>query len=154
MHSNASRRLWLGAIAVLGSAATVRVARADPRDAPIAQPPEPSPRSWMERAAGMRQRAQAAGDQPYGAVIVRQGRIVGEAPSAVVSRRDPTAHAEMEAIRDAARRLGQGDLTGCTLYASSRPCAMCEAAAYWAGIDRMIVGADLADAGPPRLARC
>ena len=66
----------------------------------------------MERAFAMRQRALDAGDQAYGAIVVRDGRIVGEAPSRVVTARDPTAHAEMEAIRDAARRLGTVSLVG------------------------------------------
>jgi tRNA(Arg) A34 adenosine deaminase TadA len=87
-------------------------------------------------------------------VVVRDDRIVGEAPSAVVTTSDPTAHAEMEAIRDAARRLGRRDLSGCTIYASTQPCPMCEAAAAWAGIARVVHGADLVDAGAPRLGRC
>ena len=60
-------------------------------------------------------------------------QIVGEAPSRVVTASDPTAHAEMEAIRDAARRLRSRDLSGCVLVSTSRPCRMCEAAAGWAG---------------------
>jgi tRNA(Arg) A34 adenosine deaminase TadA len=108
----------------------------------------------MRRAIAMRDAASRAGDQPYGAVIVKDNRIVGEAPSRVVTGTDPTAHAEMEAIRDAARRLGTRDLSGCEIYASTRPCPMCEAASYWAGIARIHHGADAADAGPPRLSRC
>jgi tRNA(Arg) A34 adenosine deaminase TadA len=107
----------------------------------------------MRRAFDLKRQAEIAGDQPYGAAVVLDGRIVGQAASAVTIRRDPTAHAEMEAIRDAARRLGRGSLSGATLYSSSRPCPMCEAAAYWAGVDRMIHGADLADAGAPRPSR-
>ena len=128
-------------------------ARAQTRD-PIAQPPHPGKAAFMQRAFAMRDAAARAGDQPYGAVIVKDGRIVGEAPSRVVTATDPTAHAETEAIRDAARRLGTRDLSGCEIYASTRPCPMCEAAAYWAGIARIHHGADAADAGPPRLSRC
>lgn len=102
----------------------------------------------------MRRLAETHGDQPYGAVVVKDGRVAAEAPSRVVTRGDPTAHAEMEAIREACRRLGTRRLTGCELYSSSRPCPMCEAAAYWAGIDRMIHGADGTDGGAPRLAAC
>ncbi len=102
----------------------------------------------------MRDAATRGGDQPYGAAIVKDSRIVGEAPSRVVTAGDPTAHAEMEAIRDAARRLGTRDLSGCEIDASTRPCPMCEAATYWAGIARIRHGADAADAGPPRLSRC
>ena len=108
----------------------------------------------VERAFEMRRLAETQGDQPYGAVVVRDGRVVAEAPSRVVTRGDPTAHAEMEAIRDACRRLGTRRLAGSQLYSSSRPCPMCEAAAYWAGIDRMIHGADATDGGAPRLAAC
>lgn len=105
----------------------------------------------MERAFERRRLAIERGDQPYDAVVVRAGRIVGEGVSAVVTVNDPTAHAEMQAIRDAAHRLGTRDLSRCELYGSSRACTMCEAAAYWAGIERMIHGEALTDAGAPRL---
>jgi tRNA(Arg) A34 adenosine deaminase TadA len=108
----------------------------------------------MRRAEAMRRLAQERGDQPYGAVVVKEGRIVGEGVSAVVTNRDPTAHAEMEAIRDACRRLGAGDLSGCTIYSTSRPCRMCETACYWARITHMVVGTDLSDGGPPRYGGC
>jgi tRNA(Arg) A34 adenosine deaminase TadA len=104
----------------------------------------------MRRAEALRDEAVRAGDQPYGAVLLRGDVIVGAAPSRVITATDPTAHAEMEAIRDAARRLGTRDLTGCVLVSTSRPCRMCEAAAGWAGISRMVYGAALSDAGPPR----
>lgn len=103
----------------------------------------------MARARELRDEAQRGGDQPYGAVVWRADAIVGEAPSGVVVRSDPTAHAEMEAIRDAARRLGTRDLTGCVLVSTSRPCRMCEAAAGWARIERMVHGDALTDAGRP-----
>ncbi len=70
----------------------------------IVQPAAPGPGAFMARAREMKDRALADGDQGYGAVVVKAGRIVGEAPSRVVTAGDPTAHAEMEAIRDAARR--------------------------------------------------
>jgi tRNA(Arg) A34 adenosine deaminase TadA len=95
---------------------------------------------FSRRAAELRDQATRNGDQPYGAVVVKDGKIVGEAPSRVVTNRDPTAHAEMEAIRDAARKLGTRDLSGCELYGSSPACRMCEAAAYWAGISRLHPG--------------
>ena len=94
------------------------------------------------------------GDQAYGAVVVRDGVIVGEGRNYVVLHSDPTAHSELLAVRDAARRLGTRDLSGCEIYASTRPCPMCEAAAYWAGIARIHHGAAAADAGRPRLTRC
>jgi len=109
----------------------------------------PALQQAMQRARAMRDDAQRSGDQPYGAVVVRNGQIVGEAPSRVVTANDPTAHAEMEAIRDAARRLRSPDLSGCVLVSTSRPCRMCEAAAGWARIERMVHGDALTDAGPP-----
>ena len=108
----------------------------------------------MAAAERMRLLALQQGDRGYGAVVVREGRIVAEAPSRVVTRGDPTAHAETEAIRDAARSLGTTDLSGCLLYSTSRACPMCEAAAYWGNIDGMRFGADIADAGAPQLHRC
>lgn len=109
----------------------------------------PSLRQAMQRARTMRDEAVRSGDQAYGAVVLRGTQIVGEAPSRVVTAGDPTAHAEMEAIRDAARRLGSRDLSGCILVSTSRPCRMCEAAAGWARIERMVHGDALTDAGPP-----
>jgi len=147
-----TRRAWLGLSAAIGSGAALCSAAAPA----LAQGAlgAAGPRTFIDRAFALRAAAEAAGDQPYGAVVVRDGRIVGEAPSRVVVNGDPTAHAEMEAIRDAARRLGGRDLSGCVLYSASRPCPMCEAAAYWAGSAGMVHGAAPTDAGRPRLARC
>jgi tRNA(Arg) A34 adenosine deaminase TadA len=108
----------------------------------------------MEQAWRMRDLALETGDQGYGAVIVKDGRIIGQAPSRVVVRRDPTAHAEMEAIRDAARNLGSRDLSGGVMYGTSRACPMCEAAAYWANLESLRFGSAISDAGEPRLRRC
>ena len=107
-------------------------------------------RDAMRRAEALRDDALRAGDQPFGAVVLRGEEVVGAAPSRVVIANDPTAHAEMEAIRDAARRLRSRDLSGCVLVSTSRPCRMCEAAAGWAGISRMVYGQTLTDAGAPR----
>jgi guanine deaminase len=74
---------------------------------------------------------------PFGAVIVRNGRIVGRGWNQVTSMNDPTAHAEMVAIRMACRRLKRFQLDGCELYTSCEPCPMCLAAIYWARIDRV-----------------
>ena len=104
----------------------------------------------MRRAEALRDEALRAGDQGYGAVVLRGETVVGLAPSRVVTANDPTAHAEMEAIRDAARRLRSRDLSGCVLVSTSRPCRMCEAAAGWAGISRLVYGEALTDAGAPR----
>jgi tRNA(Arg) A34 adenosine deaminase TadA len=107
-------------------------------------------REFIATAFKMRDDAVRAGDQAYGAVVVKDGRIIGFGPSRVVLKKDWTAHAEREAIREAQARLGRSDLSGCLLYSSSRPCSACEAAAYDAKIARMYFGADAADAGAPR----
>src|SRR5206468_2330989 len=98
----------------------------------------------------MKDDAVRARDQPYGAVVVKDGSIIGFGPSRVVLKQDPTAHAEREAMREAQARMGSSDLTGCLLYSSSRPCSMCEAAAARANVARMIYGRDATDAGQPR----
>jgi tRNA(Arg) A34 adenosine deaminase TadA len=85
--------------------------------------------------------------------VVLDDQIVGQSWSRVVLNHDPTTHAEMSAIRDAARRLKGRDLSGAILYSSSRPCAMCEAAAAWAGIAGMIHGKAATRAGRPQLCR-
>jgi tRNA(Arg) A34 adenosine deaminase TadA len=107
--------------------------------------------AFMQRAFELRRISVERGDQAYGAVVVRDGRLVGEGISAVITTPDPTAHAEMQAIRDAARRLNTRDLSGSELYGTSRACPMCEAGAYWAGIARMWYGEGVVDAGAPRL---
>jgi tRNA(Arg) A34 adenosine deaminase TadA len=71
---------------------------------------------------------------PFGAVVVREGRVIGEACNCVTSSNDPTAHAEVEAIRTACRLIGTFDLSGCTIYSSCEPCPMCLAAICWARI--------------------
>jgi tRNA(Arg) A34 adenosine deaminase TadA len=105
--------------------------------------------AFMARAFACREESVRRGDQPYGAVVVRDGRIIGEGVSAVVTRGDATAHAEREAIRDALRREGVTKLSGCELYGTSRACGACEAAAHRAGIARMFHGTGIVDAGPP-----
>lgn len=140
------RRAVLGLLGGGALAATVGTRPAGA--APVGADPR-TPAEFMALAFEMRRQAVAAGDQPYGAVVVLDGRVVAEAPSAVVTKADPTAHAETEAIRAAERRLGATALRGAILYSSSRPCPMCEANARRAGIARMIHGAALVDAGAP-----
>ncbi len=117
----------------------------------IAQPETADDASFIERAFEMRQLAVDKGDQPYGAVVVLDGEIIGQSWSRVVLEKDPTGHAEMAAIRDAARRLGRRSLSGAIMYSSSHPCPMCEAACYWAGISRMVHGSNASDGGAPKL---
>ena len=145
------RRLLAGAIMLLPAFFSRRASAAASGFAEIDQPEKPADAAFIERAFEMRQQAVEIGDQAYGAVVVRDGIIVGQSPSHVVVHRDPTAHAEMEAIRDAAHRLGSRDLSRCTLYSSSPACPMCEAAAYWADIERLVYGEDARDGGSPRL---
>ena len=83
---------------------------------------------------------------PFGAVIVKDGRIVGEGANAVTATNDPTAHAEVNAIRAACKALNAFSLRGCQLYSSCEPCPMCLAAAYWARIDAIYFGCTAADA--------
>lgn len=79
---------------------------------------------------------------PFGAVITRNGEIIAEGWNRVVADKDPTAHAEVLAIRAACQKLQHFHLEGCTLYASSEPCPMCLAAAYWARVDRIVYAND------------
>ena len=83
---------------------------------------------------------------PFGAVIVRDGEIVGRGWNQVTSTNDPTAHAEIVAIRDACRRLGSFSLEGCEIYTSCEPCPMCFAAIYWSRLDRIYYAATCEDA--------
>ena len=83
---------------------------------------------------------------PFGCVIVKDGQIVGRGCNCVPSTNDPTAHAEILAIRDAAQRLGAFHLSGCELYASCEPCPMCLAAIYWARLERYYFACTAADA--------
>ncbi len=106
--------------------------------------------TFVAEAQRMRELAIAAGDQPYGAIVVRDGAIIGYGLSRVVVDRDPGAHAERVALRDARRRSGAANLAGAILYSTSRPCPACEDAAAQAGIHRMFFGPSATDAGSPR----
>lgn len=122
----------------------------------IEQPDQADPEHFIQRALAMRQLAIDTSDQAYGAIIVKDNRIVGQAPSRVIVNQDPTAHGEIEAIRDAAHRLGTHDLSGCQIYSSAKPCRMCETACYWANIDRIYHGTptSIIDGGSPRYSSC
>ncbi len=89
--------------------------------------------------------AQRAGG-PFGAVVVKDGQIIGRGFNRVTSTNDPTAHAEVLAIREACAHLGNFQLEGCTVYASCEPCPMCLGAIYWARPDRVVFAAGQADA--------
>ncbi|OIO54258.1 MAG: nucleoside deaminase [Alphaproteobacteria bacterium CG_4_10_14_0_2_um_filter_63_37] len=103
--------------------------------------------TFMRRAIELsKQSLSLQGNGPFGAVIVREGVIVGEGVNQVVTTPDPTAHAEVVAIRAAAAALNRFDLSGCTLYTSCAPCPMCLAAAWWARIETIYYGAEPEDA--------
>jgi tRNA(Arg) A34 adenosine deaminase TadA len=118
--------------------------------APLLAAPAGKERFFIAEAERMRKEAIAAGDQPFGAVIVKAGRIIGYGPSRVVVDRNPDAHAERVAIWDAQRRLARKDLAGAVMYSTSRPCGACEAVAALANLDRMRYGPAAADAGKPQ----
>jgi tRNA(Arg) A34 adenosine deaminase TadA len=131
----ATRRRLLGGLAL--APLIGRRAYAETAPSRLVQPSTPSRAAFLARARELRDAAMAAGDQPYGAILVRQGLIVGEGRSQVVGMIDPTAHSELMAVRDAARRLGTRDLSDCDLYSSAMPCPMCQGALYWAGVRRI-----------------
>ncbi|MBP2313197.1 nucleoside deaminase [Azospirillum soli] len=81
---------------------------------------------------------QAGAGGPFGAVVAKDGTIIGEGWNQVTSSNDPTAHAEVVAIRDACKTLGSFNLAGATLYTSCEPCPMCLSASYWARLDRIV----------------
>lgn len=90
------------------------------------------------------------GGGPFGAVIVKDGKIIATGGNRVTANNDPTAHAEVSAIRAAGQKLGTFDLSGCDIYTSCEPCPMCLGAIYWAHLDRMYYACnkdDAADAG-------
>jgi guanine deaminase len=109
-------------------------------------PGQPNP-EFLRRAIALATRnILTASGGPFGAVVVRDGKIVGEGANSVTTTNDPTAHGEVNAIRAAAKSLGTFSLAGCALYTSCEPCPMCLAAAYWARLDAVYYGASAADA--------
>ena len=102
---------------------------------------------FLDRAVDLSRRGMRAGEGgPFGAVIVRGEDIVAEGVNRVIATRDPTNHAEIIAIREAARVLDSFDLSGCELYASAEPCPMCLGAIYWARLDAVYFANSRADA--------
>ncbi|HEX2891243.1 nucleoside deaminase [Vineibacter terrae] len=92
-----------------------------------------------------RSKMQEVGAAPFAALVVKDGQIVGEGWNTVLTDHDPTLHGEVAAIRDACRRLGTFDLSGCDIYTSCEPCAMCVAAIWWARLDRVFYANALTD---------
>lgn len=100
----------------------------------------------MRRAIALSIESVNSGGGPFGAVIARNGEIVAEGSNNVTSHHDPTAHAEVSAIREACRKLETFDLSGCDIYTSCEPCPMCLGAIYWAHIDKIYYANDRHDA--------
>jgi len=98
-------------------------------------------RSFMDLALEAAQTAEKAGEVPIGCVIVRDGEVIAQAGNRTLTDRDPTAHAEILAIREAAKRIGSERLTGCDLYVTLEPCTMCAAAISFARVRRLYYGA-------------
>ncbi len=97
--------------------------------------------SFMQLALEEARAAAARGEVPIGCVVVREGDVVARAGNRTLADKDPTAHAELLAIRDAAARLGSERLTGCDLYVTLEPCTMCAAAISFARVRRLYFGA-------------
>ncbi len=112
----------------------------------LASPAQPNP-EFLRRAIALATENVTNGHGgPFAAVIVRDGQIVGEGANSVTATNDPTAHAEVAAIRAACKAMGTFRLAGCQLYTSCEPCPMCLSAAYWARLDAIFYGCCAADA--------
>jgi guanine deaminase len=102
---------------------------------------------FMRRAIALSvENASLASGGPFGALIVKNAEVIATGANAVTSTNDPTAHAEVVAIREACRKLGTVRLSGCDLYTSCEPCPMCLGAIYWARLDRVFYGNGRTDA--------
>ena len=107
----------------------------------------PSDELLMEEALRCAQRALESGEVPVGAVVVSEGRVIGRGWNRNLTDSDPTAHAEIMALRDAGRAIGNHRLIGCELFATIEPCAMCAGAAIHARVRRLVYGAEDPKAG-------
>jgi len=103
-------------------------------------------RKYLLRAVEIAENGIKNGGGPFGAVLTKDCKILAEAYNKVVLTSDPTAHAEINVIRQAAEKLKTHDLSECTLYSSCEPCPMCLGAIYWAGIKKVVYASDRADA--------
>lgn len=103
-------------------------------------------KTFIRQAIGLATENVRNGGGPFGAVICRDGQVLSTGVNRVTDNNDPTAHAEVQAIRAACARLHTFDLSGCTLYTSCEPCPMCLGAIYWARLDRVVYAATQDDA--------
>ena len=101
-----------------------------------------SDRLWMERALAQARHAEAHGDVPVGALVVREGEVIAETHNRREADQDPTAHAEILALRTAAEVLGSWRLEGCTLYVTLEPCTMCAGGLVLARLSELVYGAE------------
>lgn len=101
---------------------------------------------FMKRAIQLSVENIDQGGGPFGAVIVKNGEVIAEAANSVTLENDPTGHAEVNAIRQAAKKLNNFDLSGCVIYSSCEPCPMCLGAIYWARLDKLYFGNTKVDA--------
>ena len=101
---------------------------------------------FMQQAIDLSTESVANGGGPFGAVIVRDGEVIATGTNRVTATCDPTAHAEVSAIRAACAKLKEFKLSGCTIYSSCEPCPMCLSALYWAGVERIFYGNTKSDA--------
>ena len=109
--------------------------------------------TWMNRALKLAEQAATAGEVPVGAVVVLDGKEIGTGFNAPISGCDPTAHAEIRALRDAARRIGNYRLPGATLYVTLEPCTMCVGAIVHSRVSRLVYGTAEPKAGAVESAR-
>ena len=103
-------------------------------------------RDFMQMAINLSIENVANGGGPFGAVIVRNGEVIATGTNRVTANNDPTAHAEVSAIREACAKEQNFKLAGCTCYTSCEPCPMCLSALYWAGVERIVYGNTKEDA--------
>ncbi|VAW64850.1 Guanine deaminase [hydrothermal vent metagenome] len=108
--------------------------------------PEQQDQPFLQQAIDLAIRSATHQGGPFGAVIVKGGKVIGKGHNQVTEACDPSAHAEIMAIRDACKNINDYQLTECTLYASCEPCPMCMSAIYWARIPRLVYAATSADA--------
>jgi guanine deaminase len=102
--------------------------------------------SLMRLAIKVAREGIAAGQSPFGSILVKDGKVISVTHNTVWRDTDPTAHAEVNCLRSAAKAHGTIDLAGCTLYSTCEPCPMCLAAIHWAKVDRVVFGATIDDA--------
>lgn len=101
---------------------------------------------WLAAAIDLAVENVAGGGGPFGAIVVRDGEVIGKGINRVTAELDPTAHAEVVAIREACRTISDFSLAGTTLYSSCEPCPLCLSASLWARVDRVVYAADRHDA--------